>query len=52
MEVATMAENPTKPAEAVPPRSSQPWLHQQGKEIQAFGTVRQFPLALAYETRM
>jgi starvation-inducible DNA-binding protein len=52
MEVATMAENPIKPAEAVPPLSSQPWLHQQGKEIQAFGTVRQFPLALAYETRM
>ena len=47
-----MAENPTKPAEAVPPLSSQPWLHQHGKEIQAFGTVRQFPLALAYETRM
>jgi starvation-inducible DNA-binding protein len=52
MEVVTMAENPTKPAEAVPPLSSQPWLHQHGKEIQAFGTVRQFPLALAYETRM
>src|SRR5499426_4624086 len=52
MEVATMAENPTQPAEAVPPRSRQPWLHQQGKEIQAFGTVRQFPLALAYETRL
>jgi len=52
MEVTTMAENPTKPAAAVPPLRSQPWLHQQGKEIQAFGTVRQFPLALAYETRM
>src|SRR5712691_11508957 len=52
MEVATMTENLTKPAEAVPPLSSQPWLHQHGKEIQAFGTVRQFPLALAYETRM
>src|SRR5712691_8505067 len=52
MEVATMAENLTKPAEAIPPLSSQPWLHQHGKEIQAFGTVRQFPLALAYETRM
>src|SRR4029450_688143 len=52
MEVATMAENLTKPAEAVPPLSSQPWLHQHGKEIQAFGTVRQFPLALSYETRM
>ena len=47
-----MAENLTKPAEAVPPLSSQPWLHQHSKEIQAFGTVRQFPLALAYETRM
>jgi starvation-inducible DNA-binding protein len=47
-----MAENLTKPAEAVPPLSSQPWLHQHGKEIQAFGTVRQFPLALSYETRM
>jgi starvation-inducible DNA-binding protein len=52
MEVVTMAENLTKPAEAVPPLSSQPWLHQHGKEIQAFGTVRQFPLALSYETRM
>jgi hypothetical protein len=38
-----MAENPTKPAEAVPPLSSQPWLHRHGKELQAFGTVRQFP---------
>ena len=47
-----MAENPTKPTEAVPPLNSQPWLHQHGKEIQAFGTVRQFPLALSYETRM
>ena len=47
-----MAENPTKPVEAVPPLSSQPWLHQYGKEIQAFGTVRQFPLALSYEMRM
>ena len=47
-----MAENLTKPAEAIPPLSSQPWLHQHGKEIQAFGTVRQFPLALSYETRM
>jgi starvation-inducible DNA-binding protein len=30
---------------------SQPWLHQQGREIQAFGTVRQFPVALSTETR-
>ena len=47
-----MAENPTSPTEAAAARHSQPWLHQHGKEIQAFGTVRQFPLALAYETRM
>ena len=47
-----MAENLTRPTEAVPTLHSQPWLHQHGKEIQAFGTVRQFPLALSYETRM
>jgi starvation-inducible DNA-binding protein len=52
MEVVTMAENLTRPAEAAPPLSSQPWLHQHGSEIQAFGTVRQFPIALSYETRM
>jgi starvation-inducible DNA-binding protein len=32
--------------------SSQPWLHQQSREIQKFGTVRQFPLALSYDARM
>ncbi|MET7421831.1 DNA starvation/stationary phase protection protein [Dactylosporangium sp. NPDC005555] len=32
--------------------SSQPWLHQQGREIQRFGTVRQFPLALSVDARM
>jgi len=47
-----MAENLTRPTEAASTLHSQPWLHQHGKEIQAFGTVRQFPLALAYETRM
>ena len=47
-----MAEHLSRPAEAAPTLSSQPWLHQHGKEIQAFGTVRQFPLALSYETRM
>lgn len=35
-----------------PRTGSQPWLHQHGKEIQAFGTVRQFPIALAYDARM
>jgi starvation-inducible DNA-binding protein len=32
--------------------SSQPWLHQQSREVQEFGTVRQFPLGLSYEARM
>jgi len=33
-------------------QESQPWLHQHGREIQAFGTVRQFPLGLARDTRL
>jgi starvation-inducible DNA-binding protein len=41
------------PAVATRPKlSSQPWLHQRGVEIQAFGTVRQFPVALSRETRL
>jgi starvation-inducible DNA-binding protein len=31
---------------------SQPWLHQRGEEIQAFGTVREFPVGLSQETRL
>lgn len=34
------------------PRSSQPWLHQRGEEIQQFGTVRQLPVGLSYDARM
>jgi starvation-inducible DNA-binding protein len=30
---------------------SQPLLHQDGEEIQAFGTVRSFPIALSFEAR-
>jgi len=33
-------------------QESQPWLHQHGREIQSFGTVRQFPLGLSYDARM
>jgi len=33
-------------------KGSQPWLHQHGVEIQAFGTVRQFPLGLSHDTRL
>jgi starvation-inducible DNA-binding protein len=32
--------------------SSQPWLHQHGREIQEFGTVRLLPLALPHDTRL
>jgi starvation-inducible DNA-binding protein len=32
--------------------TSQPWLHQRGREIQIFGTVRQFPVGLALDTRV
>lgn len=35
-----------------PALHSQPWLHQQGVEIQKYGTVRLFPLALAHDARM
>jgi starvation-inducible DNA-binding protein len=31
---------------------SQPMLHQHGREIQGFGTVRQLPVALSYNSRM
>ncbi len=33
-------------------RSSQPLLHQDGKEVQGFGEVRLLPIALAHEARM
>ncbi|MFG1971501.1 Dps family protein [Nonomuraea fuscirosea] len=32
--------------------TSQPWLHQHGQQVQKFGTLRQFPLALPYEARL
>lgn len=31
---------------------SQPWLHQESREIQRFGKLRLFPLGLSYETRL
>lgn len=31
---------------------TQPWLHQRGAEVQAFGSVRQFPIALSRDARM
>lgn len=32
--------------------TSQPWLHQEDREVQAFGSLRQFPIGLSFETRM
>ena len=32
--------------------SAQPWLHLPGREVQAFGTVRHFPIALPAATRL
>jgi starvation-inducible DNA-binding protein len=32
--------------------NSQPRLHQHGREIQGFGTVRQLPVALSFDSRM
>jgi starvation-inducible DNA-binding protein len=34
------------------PDGSQPWLHQRGRVIQEFGTVKQFPVALSMEARL
>ena len=34
------------------PIHTQPWLHQRGHEVQAFGTVRQFPIGLSAEARI
>ena len=43
------ARHAVRPVEEM---SSQPWLHQEGREIQPFGTVRQFPVGLSQEARM
>jgi starvation-inducible DNA-binding protein len=45
-----MALNTTSPA--THDGHSQPLIHQHGEEIQAFGTVRLFPIALSHEARM
>jgi starvation-inducible DNA-binding protein len=45
-------DHTSEPATATSTLSSQPWLHQCGEEIQGFGTVRQFPVALSQKTRL
>ena len=47
-----MTKSPRHAASGHGHESSQPWLHQQGREIQAFGTVRLFPIALSQECRL
>jgi starvation-inducible DNA-binding protein len=47
-----MDDDTSEPATTTSTLSSQPWLHQRGVEIQAFGTVRQFPVGLSHETRL
>jgi starvation-inducible DNA-binding protein len=48
--VNTVAKEPSGGKQNVP--SSQPWLHQSGRVIQEFGTVRQLPVGLSYDARM
>ena len=47
-----MEKNVQGPAASRPTLSSQPWFHQQGEEIQAFGTVRLLPLGLSRNARL
>jgi len=47
-----VAEPPASAADRNGQSSAQPWLHLPGREVQAFGTVRDFPIALPAETRL
>ena len=47
-----MSSKPSAQPGPRPTLASQPWLHQHGREIQGFGTVRQFPLGLSYDARL
>jgi starvation-inducible DNA-binding protein len=49
---AAKSAAPAKSAVPAKKQGSQPWLHQQGREIQRFGALRQFPIALPAEARM
>jgi len=56
MEGGTMAKatqsDPFKVADGDRPASSQPLFHQHGVEVQKFGKMRLFPLALNFEVRL
>ncbi|MEU7378399.1 DNA starvation/stationary phase protection protein [Streptomyces albidoflavus] len=47
-----MSESRTGSSATQTSDGSQPWLHQQGRVIQEFGTVKQFPVALTADTRL
>jgi starvation-inducible DNA-binding protein len=47
-----MATTLQEPATSRPRLSSQPWLHQRCEEIQEYGTVRLFPIALSHDARL
>jgi starvation-inducible DNA-binding protein len=48
----TSSNHVSPDGESVPVAGSQPFIHQHGREIQAFGTVRLFPIALSHEARV
>jgi starvation-inducible DNA-binding protein len=47
-----MAKSTPRIVAKAPSAGSQPWLHQRGHEIQAFGSVRQLPVVLSRDTRL
>jgi starvation-inducible DNA-binding protein len=47
-----MAKSTPRIVAKAPSTGSQPWLHQHGHEIQAFGSVRQLPVGLSHDTRL
>jgi starvation-inducible DNA-binding protein len=47
-----MAKSTPRIVAKAPSAGSQPWLHQHGHEIQAFGSVRQLPVGLSRDTRL
>lgn len=47
-----MAKSTPRIVAKAPSSGSQPWLHQHGHEIQAFGSVRQLPVGLSRDARL
>jgi len=47
-----MSRTRENPRAVAPRQSSQPRLHQHGREIQAFGTIRLLPIGLSHDARL